>query len=446
MPKPTLLGWRAAEVGRMLFIDQIPAGLEFFLGAAVAEASDPQRYWLMRVVLAMAATMGKRNVKALSLLLDPDHARSSLNDFMTESPWCAPTALQSATLYALAQMQLQPGERIEVILDGSQKAKRGAKMEALGWVKEAGSKEWRKGHRFLLCYLRVRGVMLPWAVDLYLSEKFLKSEAGRALKARQPQTHFRTLNEMAAEMIASLPAAWQERYGVVVLMDSGFCNPTACQAVRARGFHYIVAAQCTRILVKRTGAGKKGRRCVLKTYAPGRLHYQGRDVRLPPKRRGGRPRQFRVAEDIGVLRGLGEVKVVYSRRKSDGSVLCLACSDTTADAREVASGYGWRWEIEVATKGLKQRLGLGQYQCRYYEGMVHHLHLSLLAHLILTAAELQRRGPKAWKDSATLELPSLAVLQTRFQQQLWRALAQRLRLTCADKPLLDRIDRALGAA
>jgi len=430
----------------MIVIEQIPPQLQYFLGAAVAEATDPQRYWLMRAVLAMAASMGKRNVKALWLLLDPEHARSTLNDFFTESPWSAPAALQSATLYVLEQMKLRAGERIEVILDGSQKAKRGAKMEALGWVKEAGSKEWRKGHRFLLCYLRVRGVMLPWAVDLYLSEKFLKSESGRALKERRPETRFRTLNEMAAEILASLPAEWETQFQVVVLMDSGFCNPTACQAVRARGFQYVVAAQSSRVLVKRTGMGGKGKRCVLKTHAPGRLNYQGWAVRLPPKRGGGKARFFRVAEDVGSLRGLGVVKVVYSRRESDGSVLSLVSSDTGADARAVALAYGWRWEIEVVTKALKQRLGLGQYQCRYYEGMVHHLHLSLLAHLILTAAELQRRGPKAWTHRATLELPSVGILQTRLQQELWRSLAQRLRMTCTDTVLLARIDRALGAA
>ena len=169
-------------------------------------------------------------------------------------------------------------------------------------------------------------------------------------------------------------------------------------------------------------------------------------MRLPPKRGGGKARFFRVAEDVGSLRGLGVVKVVYSRRESDGSVLSLVSSDTGADARAVALAYGWRWEIEVVTKALKQRLGLGQYQCRYYEGMVHHLHLSLLAHLILTAAELQRRGPKAWTNRATLELPSVGILQTRLQQELWRLLAQRLRMTCTDKELLARIDRALGAA
>lgn len=161
-------------------------------------------------------------------MLDPEHSRTALIDFFTNSPWPAPAVLRSATLYVLAEMKLRPGERIDVIIDGTQKAKRGLKMDGLGWVCEAGSKEWRKGHRLLLCYLLVRGVMPPSAVDLYLSEKFLKTEQGRELRDRLSMVKFRTLNEMAAEMIAVLPAEWDGRFEVRCLMDSGFCNQTAC--------------------------------------------------------------------------------------------------------------------------------------------------------------------------------------------------------------------------
>lgn len=429
----------------MIFIDHIPPALQGFLDATVAAASAPQAAWIREVTLAMAVAMTRRNVVSLDLLLDPEErSRSALNDFFTESPWPAPAVLRAGTLWALAQMKLQAGERIEVILDGTQKAKRGKCMEALGFVKEAGSKEWVKGHRILLCLLRVRGVLLPWAVDLYVGEKFLKTEAGQALQERLPELRFRTLNEMAAEMIGSLPEDWASRFKVVVLMDSGFCNETACQAVRARGFHYVVAAQSTRVLVKSTGAGRKGKRIVLSACAPGRLKYQGRDVVLPPKRRGGRPRRFRVAEMAGELKGLGAVNVVFSQRRTDGSILCLVSSDPETDAREVAQAYGWRWEIEVATKALKGCLGLGQYQCRYYEGMVHHLHLSLLAHLTLTVAEFQRCGRKAWKQRAAHELPSVATMQTHLRQDLWRHLLARLRPHCSDTKLLERFERALA--
>jgi SRSO17 transposase len=426
----------------MLFIGEVPAELKRFFAAAGAQVSRPQEYWLSRVTLATAVGFGRRNAKAIWAMLDPDHSRTALNDFFTESPWPAPAVLRSATLHVLAEMKLQPGERIDVIIDGTQKAKRGTKMEGLGWVCEAGSKEWRKGHRILLCYLRVRGVMLPWAADLYLSEKFLACEQGREFRRRLPEVRFRTLNEMAAEMIAGLPTEWEGRFEVRCLMDSGFCNRTACQPASERGFKYVVAAQSTRKMVKRTSTGRRGKRVKLGDYAPGRLYHQGRDVILPPKHSGGKSRKFRVAETVGRLKGLGEVKVVFSRRESDGNVLCLVTNDLQADAREVALAYGWRWEIEVTIKGLKGRLGLGQYQCRYYEGTVHHLHLSLLAHLLLTTAELQRRGSRRTSKRAALQLPSLRDIQNRLRQDLWHDLLEQLRSKCSDRRILDRLERA----
>jgi hypothetical protein len=429
----------------MLFIAQTPTSLQAFFQATVVQATVPQQQWLIDTTLAMALSMGRRTVKGLSALMDPNRARSSLNDFFSQSPWPAADVLQRGTLWVLDQMNLQPGEDIFFILDPTQKAKRGTKMDALGWIKEARSEEWRRGHRILLGYLRVRGVMLPWAVDLYLSKKFLASPSGEALKARRPGLAFRTMNEMAAEMIEMLPEEWGHQYNVKVLLDSGFCNDIVPNAALACGFQVVVAAQSNRVLVKSTKAGELGKRVKLGRYAPGRLRYQGRGIRLPPKRPGGRHRDYRIAEAMGTLRGLGEVKVVFSQRRSDGSILCLVSTDVDADARAVASAYGWRWEIEVAIKGLKQRLGLGQYQCRYYEGMVHHLHLSLLAHLVLTFAELQRRGQKAYKRTAALNLPSIRVLQIRIRQRVWRDLAARLRVNCRDHEFVNRFERALEA-
>lgn len=431
----------------MFFIDKIPPQLEDLFRAVTFHAHLPQQAWIIRSALAMGLAMGRRNVKSIWALLDPEEgARSTLNDFFTQSPWVAPKVLQAGTLKTIEVLDLKPGETIEVILDGTQKAKRGSHMDALGWICEAGTKEWRKGHRILVCYLRIRGLMLPWAVDLYLSEKFLKSERGIALKERIPGTVFRNLNEMAAEMIGSLPEEWRDRFNVVVLMDSGFCNKTVGDAVTAKGFRYIVAAQPTRKLVKCTGNGKRGKRVELRRYAPGRLRFQGRDVLLPPKRFGGRPRRFRVAETMGSLKGLGEVKVVFSQRRSDGNVLCLVSSDTKVSARDVALAYGWRWEIEVAIKGLKQRLGFGQYQCRYYEGMVHHLHLTLLAHLMLTFAELQRGGKKNFRSRAMLQCPSLRDLQNRLRKELWRQQLEQLRKGGCNPRVLARMERALNAS
>ncbi|MFH1007329.1 MAG: transposase [Candidatus Latescibacterota bacterium] len=135
----------------------------------------------------------------------------------------------------------------------------------------------------------------------------------------------------------------------------------------------------------------------------------------------------------------------YPERRSDGSILCLVSSDTSLDACEVALAYGWRWEIEVAIKGLKQRLGLGQYQCRYYEGTVHHLHLSLLAQLVLTTAEL-KRGHYACKKYATLQFPSIRNLQNHLRLEVQREFLKRIKAQCLDANLIRRLEAALAAA
>lgn len=431
----------------MLYIGAIPPELQRLFASVRSIVSAPQFNQLQKATLAMAVALSsRRNVKKLFALMDPMEGRTTLNDFFRSSPWPAPEVLRAATLEQIAQMKLQPGEEVQVLIDGTQKVKRGSKMDALGWVKEAGTTEWRKGHRILLCYLRIRGVLLPWAVDIYLSKKFLKTELGRDLRERRSETRFRTLNEMAAEMIATLPDAWATSQKVVVLMDSGFCNETACGAVRARGFHYVVSAQSSRTLVKDTPRGKKGQHVTLGAYAPGRIRYQGADITLEAKRAGGKCRRFRVADSLGTLKGLGKVKVVFSRRASDGNVLSLVASDVRETAREIALAYGWRWEIEVVTKGLKQRLGLGHYQCRNYEGMVHHLHLSLLAHLFLTNAALHKLGSDNITNRAALQLPSIADLQAQLRKSVWRGILADIRPHLADAACLNRLERALEAA
>ncbi len=181
----------------------------------------------------------------------------------------------------------------------------------------------------------------------------------------------------------------------------------------------------------------------LATHVSGVLRYQGRNVELEPKRRGGKKRPFRLATQIGTMNGIGRVRCVFSKRKSDGSVLTLVTSDLDLCAEEVATSYGWRWEIEVTIKALKQHLGLGDYQHRWFEGALHHPHLWCLAHLALTFAELNRLGKKAQRKNAVLLLPSTRELQNRLRAIIWRdTLHQLRRPTCRDQ-IIYHLERSL---
>ncbi len=243
-------------------------------------------------------------------------------------------------------------------------------------------------------------------------------------------------------MLAAIPDEWTRFFKVYVLMDSGFCNPTVCSGVREKGFHFICAAQSTRLFHVDRGR-RKPKTVKLTTHVPGVLRYRGRDVELEPKRRGGKKRRFRLATQTGTMNGIGRVRSVFSKRKSDGSVLTLVTSDLDLSAEEVATGYGWRWEIEVTIKALKQHLGLGEYQHTWFEGALHHVHLSCLAHLALTVVELTRLGNRAQRKNAVLQLPSTRELQNRLRAIVWQDTLRQLRRPSCRDEIIHHLERSL---
>ncbi len=425
----------------MITIGQIPRILEPFLAGLETHFSKPQFRHFRALLMALAVSFGRRNVASLYAAMQETTCRQKLNDFMVESRWAAEDVLRDAALFTLMSMEPRNGERLEILVDGSGKRKRGQSMDALGFIREAGIPCSVPGHKFLKVALRFRGVILPWAIDMYIPKKFFKRPAGKDLAERTGR-RFGTLNEMAAALLATMPDEWASFLKVYVLMDSGFCNPTVCSAVREKGLHFICAAQSTRNFWVDRGR-RKTKKVTLRRHTPGVLRYQGRDVELEPKRPGGKKRRFRLATQTGTMKGIGRIRCVFSKRRSDGSVLALVTSDLDLSAEEVATGYGWRWEIEVTLKALKQHLGLGDYQHRWFEGALHHLHLSCLAHLALTFAELNRLGKKAQRKNAVLLLPSTRDLQNRLRAIIWRDTLHELRRpTCRDQ-IIYHLERSL---
>jgi hypothetical protein len=437
----TCSGVRGLEDEPVITIGGVPKILEPFMASVRFWFSKPAYAHFCPLLIAFAVSFGRRNVSSLYACMQEKTRRQKLNDFMVESRWADVQVLQDAARFALMEMKPRKGERLDILIDGSGKRKRGRHMDALGFIREAGTPGFIPGHKYLLVLLRFRGVILPWAIDLYIPKKFFRRPEGRDL-ARRTGRCFRTLNEMTAQIIAAMPVDWAEEFKVCVLIDSGFCNETVCSAIRARGFHFICAAQSSRsfLMDRRRRAPRKVH---LVTHAPGVLRFQGRDVELEPKRPGGPKRRFRLATQTGSMKGIGRVQCVFSKRKSDGSVLTLVSSDLGLSAEEVATGYGWRWEIEVTIKALKQHLGLGEYQHRWFEGALHHLHLSCLAHLALTCVELNRLGTKAQRANAVLQLPSTRELQNRLRAMTWRdTLAQLRRSSCREK-IVHHLERSL---
>jgi SRSO17 transposase len=197
-----------SEPRPMLTIDEIPCGLKPFFDAGLTGGglSKPQYAHFWPTFLAFAVSFRGRNVQELHACIQDEACRQQLNDFLTESPWEGPRVLAAACLFAFALLKLKPGEELFVVLDGTQKLKRGKKIEALGKVKDATRQYPAPGHRYLIVYLRVRGIRLPGSVSLYLPKQWLASAEGKAHAARTGAT-FKTLNALAAEVIAARPSS-----------------------------------------------------------------------------------------------------------------------------------------------------------------------------------------------------------------------------------------------
>ena len=81
---------------------------------------------------SVAVSTRSRNCREVYACIQQETCRQKLNDFLTESPWDGARVLAAACLFAFALLKLGDGEELFVIFDGTQKLKRGKKIEALG--------------------------------------------------------------------------------------------------------------------------------------------------------------------------------------------------------------------------------------------------------------------------------------------------------------------------
>ena len=79
-----------------------------------------------------------------------------------------------------------------------------------------------------------------------------------------------------------------------------------------------------------------------------------------------------------------------------------------------------RWLIEVFFKELHQDLGLGDYQMLHRDGILAHLHLCCLAHLLLTHRCLMALGAKATKANQQVNLPPMNQRLAALRAQIAR--------------------------
>jgi SRSO17 transposase len=352
--------------------------------------------------MALAAMQGRRSLRKIEAACRNHHTRQSVGFFLTKAHWNAPEVLAETALDTLKQLGWRPGMGVGAIFDDTQKKKRGKLMDAVSKIFLHAEKVYAQGHTILGCAIIYRGVVIPYAVRLWVPKSF-------AEETHQPSydgevIEYCKLTEMAAAIITDLPLT-----NVTVLFDAYYLCPAVTRACKSQKYRYVGVAKKNRNFFP-DGRDRDKRK--VSKYGAGALKRNGRWSSVEGKK-------YRLAERVGRLSKLGRVKLVFSRRSREKSWICMATNETRWGAKRVLSHYLNRWPIEVLFKESKQYLGLGDYQVLRYRGIERYLCLVLIAHLLLTHLAATEPGAQADDKAKPLDLGSVPQRQQALRSKLW---------------------------
>ena len=214
-------------------------------------------------------------------------------------------------------------------------------------------------------------------------------------------------------------------------------QPVTKQGVHERGWHYIGVSKSNRRFQVNGQSHRIGR------YGPNVLRRSGNWKKITGLKKRHR---YRIAERIGHMKKLGEVKVVFSRRRGDSKPIALVTDDRSRPARKVVADYLRRWSIELLIKDEKQHLGLGAYRVLRYRAVVRHLHLVDIAYACLTHVGLRAvRAQGEIRTKHALRLPPIRQLKTELERIIWRDAVKEVVRGSHDKRVIRRLEKLMVA-
>jgi len=408
----------------MITIGTIPRRLQRFFKPISAQFTKPARHHFWAMVIAITVSHGA-TIDRLSKALRGSTHRTNHGEFLWRSVWDGSIVMQQIGLDLLRSLLIKKDPDLFLIIDETQTLKRARKMAAVGKLFHHASGKYGTGHTILKVCLYYRGVTIPWASCIYL----------KAEHAEQLELPFRKLTELAAEAIRTATLPQQLR--VTVLFDAYYLCPTVVNACRQRGWHYIGVGKSNRWFTIGSARHKLGK------YGRNVLRRCGRWCRITGLRT---TKTYCLAERVGLIKGLGVVKAVFSRRRGQKDNVALITDDVTTSMKTIVANYLKRWSIEMLIKDEKQYLGLGDYRVLRYQAVARHLCLVDCAYACLTHVGIEaQRAQGQTKDKKVLRLEPVSKLKQRMSQMLWQENVKDVIKYSHEKPVIRRLEKLLAA-
>jgi len=411
--------------GCMITIGKIPQKVKTFFQPVKNNVSAHVYSYYCNLVIAICISHGSTIERLVKLLRNSPH-RTNHGEFLWRSEFGEMAVVRDQAKASLKRLYQKGCKDCLLIIDDTQTIKRAKKMQAVGKIHHHASGKYCMGHTIVKACLFYRGVTIPLGSWLYVKKEHAKGLG----------VPFKKLTELAGQIV--LGAEIPDKLHVTVLFDAFYLCPAVVDACKKRKWRYIGVSKSNRWLTVSSIKHKVGK------YGRNILNRTGRWYSIKGLRKTS---SYKLAQRVGMMNKLGRVKVIFSKRRNDRTVIALVTNDIRLSMKKVVSLYLKRWAIEVMIKEQKQHLGLGDYRVWRYRAIVRHLCLVDSAYACLTHVGIddQRAQGNNNDTKDMLSLPPISQLKVRMHQIIWNQEVKNVINSSHEKSVIRRLEKLLAA-
>jgi hypothetical protein len=425
VPISIVLNDTYTQGGCMITIGKIPQKVNTFFKPIKNNVSAHVYSYYCSLVLAICIGHGSTIQRLVRMLRNSTH-RTNHGEFLWRSSFDEMAVVKDQAVGTLKRLYKKGCKECLLIIDDTQTIKRAKKMQAVGKIHHHATGKYRNGHTILKASVFYRGVTIPLGSWLYIKKEHSK-------KLNVP---FKKLTDMAGQIVrdAEIP----DKFNVTVLFDAFYLCPAVVNACKQRKWAYIGVSKSNRWLTVNSAKHKIGK------YGRNILNRTGRWHSIKGLRKTS---SYKLAQRLGTMNKLGTVKVVFSKRRNDKTVIALVTNDTRLSMKKIVSRYLKRWAIEVMIKEQKQHLGLGDYRVWRYRAIVRHLCLVDSAYACLTHVGITSQRAQGYQNDTkdVLSVEPISQLKARMRQIVWHQEVQNVIKISHDKKVIRRLEKLLAA-
>ena len=411
--------------GCMITIGKIPQKVQSFFKPTRNALSAHIYTYYCNLVMAICISHRSTIQRLVNLLRNSTH-RTNHGEFLWRSNFDEADVVQMNAKWMLKKLYQKGCKQCMLIIDDTQTIKRAKKMQAVGKIHHHATGKYHNGHTILKACLFYRGITIPLGIWLYVKKEH----------AKELNIPFKKLTELAGQIV--LDADIADKFDVTVLFDAFYLCPAVVNACKERKWTYIGVSKSNRWLTVNSVKHKIGK------FGRNILNRAGKWYSI----RGlVKTSSYKLVQRIGTMNKLGVVKVVFSKRRNDKTVIALVTNNIDLSMKKIVSRYLKRWAIEVMIKEQKQHLGLGDYRVWRYRAIVRHLCLVDSAYACLTHVGIDDQHAQGNKNNTKdmLSLPPISQLKARMHQIVWRQEVQNVIKVSHDKKVICRLEKLLAA-